>query len=421
MPGGEPMMLSGHVHPDFETMARSLRRLLPREGYGGAALCIYHRGECVMDMWGGTRDIQGRPWEQDTVALSWSTTKGILSTLLHILVDRGLAEYDAPVALYWPEFGQAEKEQITLRQVLCHEAGLYRICDLITDAREMLDWERMVAAVERARPVHPPGQAHGYHGLTYGWIVGELIQRIAGAGLPHVMERELVEPLGLEGLHLGLPEHARSRCAQVIGVGGSGSASALTPEARRAAVLAPFLRRNRARASSAGDLDCDIDELEAAFLPSGFESLDWNSQALRRARIPAISGFFDARSLARTYAALAGGGQIDGVRLLSERTLGEASRVQSRRPGRVIPIPMDWRLGYHRIPVVRAEAPRAFGHLGIGGSGAWADPQRELAVGLVLNSGLGTPFGDMRIVRVSSQALQAADRRPVTARAAAAG
>ena len=414
-------MLSGHVHPDFETMARSLRRLLPRRGYGGAALCIYHRGECVMDMWGGTRDIQGRAWQEDTVALSWSTTKGILSTLLHILVDRGLAEYDAPVALYWPEFGQAEKAQITLRQVLCHEAGLYRIGDLVSDAREMLDWEGMVAAVERARPVHRPGQAHGYHGLTYGWIVGELIQRIAGADLSQVMQRELAEPLGLGGLHLGLPEHARGHCAQVIGVGGSGSTSALTPEAQREAVLAPFLRRNRGPAASGGDLACDIGELEAAFLPAGFERLDWNSQDLCRARIPAISGFFDARSLARMYAALAGGGQIDGVRLLSERTLGEASRVQSRRPGRVIPIPMDWRLGYHRIPVVRAEAPQAFGHLGIGGSGAWADPQRELAVALVLNSGLGTPFGDIRIVRVSSQALVAADRRPTSARVSAAG
>jgi CubicO group peptidase (beta-lactamase class C family) len=142
---------------------------------------------------------------------------------------------------------------------------------------------------------------------------------------------------------------------------------------------------------------------------------------MRSAKIPALSGFFSARSLARLYAALACGGQLDGFRLLSETTLAEATRVQSRRQGRVIPRPMDWRLGYHRIPVVRAQAPDAFGHFGIGGSGAWADPARGLAVALVLNSGTGTPFGDTRIVRVSSNAVQVADARPELARRSSSG
>ena len=165
-------MFSGQVRSDFSPMARSLMRLLPQDGHGGAALCVYHRGECVVDLWAGTRDLEGRPWEEDTVALSWSTTKGILSTLLHILVDRNQADYDAPVAHFWPEFAQADKEKITLRQVLCHEAGLYRISEMIDDARDMFDWNHMVRALERARPVHPPGQAHAYHALTYGWVVG---------------------------------------------------------------------------------------------------------------------------------------------------------------------------------------------------------------------------------------------------------
>jgi CubicO group peptidase (beta-lactamase class C family) len=331
------------------------------------------------------------------------------------LVDRGWAEYDKPVSYYWPEFGQAEKSKITLRQVLCHEAGLYRVREMVGDARDMLDWNRMVASLERARPVHPPGKAHGYHGLTYGWIVGELIQRITGSDLSEVLQRELAEPLGLDGLYFGLPDHARSRCAQVIGIGGAGPSSDRSAEAQRAAVLNPFHRRRRASARRGESPGCDIDELEATFLPSGLERFDWNSESLRVARIPAISGFFDARSLARIYAVLAGGGQLDGVQLLSRQTLAEVSRVQSRRPGRVIPIPMEWRLGYHRIPVVRAHAPEAFGHFGIGGSGAWADPQRELALALVLNTGLGTPFGDTRIVRVSSNAMVAADLRPATA------
>jgi CubicO group peptidase (beta-lactamase class C family) len=404
-------MLSGHVHSEFLPMARSLSRLLPQNGEGGAALCVYHHGECVVDMWGGTRDDQGRPWKEDTIALSWSTTKGVLSTLLHVLIDRGLADYDAPVARYWPEFAQEGKSKITIRQVLCHESGLYRIRDLVRHAREMFDWSHMVGALERARPIHAPGEAHGYHGLTYGWLVGELIQRISGVELSGLLASELAEPLGLDGLYLGLPDHARSRCADVLGAGGRRAFPGQDLPGPRDALLKPFLRHSRAQAARGEAQTCDLSELEAAFLPTGFESLDWNSEGLRSARIPALSGYFSARSLARIYSALACGGQIDGVRLISEKTLIEATRVQSRRPGRVIPMPMDWRLGYHRIPVVRAKAPNAFGHFGIGGSGAWADPQRGLAVALVLNSGMGTPFGDTRIVRVSSNAVQAADAR----------
>ena len=388
-------------------MARSLMRLLPQNGHGGAALCVYHRGECVVDLWAGTRDLEGRPWEEDTVALSWSTTKGILSTLLHILVDRNQADYDAPVAHFWPEFAQADKEKITLRQVLCHEAGLYRISEMIDDARDMFDWNHMVRALERARPVHPPGQAHAYHGLTYGWLVGELIRRISGAEVSDLLQEEFVEPLGLDGLYLGLPDHARARCAEVIGHGGG---EAGQPGGQRKQIFAPFARRARVEAARGGpSAAADEAELDATFLPRGYEHLDWNSEIVRAGQIPALSGFFTARSLAKVYAVLAGGGKVDGVRLLSQKTLDWATRIQNDCAGRVIPMPMEWRLGYHRIPVVRVQAPGAFGHFGIGGSGAWADPERGLAMALVLNSGMGTPFGDTRIVRVSSQAIQAAD------------
>ena len=400
-------MLSGQVRSEFSPMVRSLMRLLPQNGHGGAALCVYYRGECVVDIWAGTRDLQGRPWEEDTVALSWSTTKGILSTLLHVLVDRKLADYDAPVAHFWPEFGQAGKAQITIRQVLCHEAGLYRISEMIDDAQDMFDWNHMVQALERARPAHPPGEAHAYHGLTYGWLVGELIRRITGAELSDLLRDELAQPLGLDGLYLGLPAHARARCAEVIGTGRSEGGES---GEQRKQILAPFARRARVEAARGSARPAvDESELDATFLPRGYERLDWNSEVVRAGQIPALSGFFTARSLARVYAVLAGGGKVDGVRLLSPRTLARATRIQNDCPGRVIPTPMEWRLGYHRIPVVRVQAPSAFGHFGIGGSGAWADPDRGLAMALVLNSGMGTPFGDTRIVRVSSQALKAAD------------
>ena len=137
-------MLDGYVHPDFSEVARVLRKQIPgtrkRFAPGGAAVCIWHRGEVVVDCWGGTRDVEGDPWESDTMALSYSTTKGVTSTLLHIFADRGIVDYDAPVREYWPEFGQAGKENITVRQVMSHKAGLYHIRDIVDDAHDMLDW-----------------------------------------------------------------------------------------------------------------------------------------------------------------------------------------------------------------------------------------------------------------------------------------
>ena len=171
---------------------------------GGAALCVYHRGECVVDTWGGVRNREGDPWERDTLALSYSTTKGVASTLLHILVDRGLVDYDAPVAEYWPEFAAAGKDSITVRQVMCHEAGLYDVRGMIDHARRMLDWAYMTEVLAAARPAHEPGATHGYHGLTYGWLVGEIVERVSGMSFSEFLARELAEPLG--ALH-----HAKMR------------------------------------------------------------------------------------------------------------------------------------------------------------------------------------------------------------------
>jgi len=259
----------------------------------------------------------------------------------------------------------------------------------------------MIAVLENQTPAHPPGAGLAYHGLTYGWLVGELIQRIGGSELAGQIQRELVEPLELDGLHLGMPSHVGPRCAKVIERHCESGAPQEMAPARRRRILGHALGMARAHPCRS--------EVEAALLPPGFERLDWNSRKVLEAGIPAIGGLFTARSLARLYAALSLGGELDGVRILSRATLERATRVQNEAPGQVIPVCMQWRLGYHRVPVVGAEAPGAFGHFGLGGSGAWADPDRSLAVALVLNSGMGTPLGDTRIVRVSSAAVRAVD------------
>ncbi len=400
-------MLEGYIHPDFSDVARVLRRQLPgsrrRARPGGAAVCVYHRGEVVVDCWGGTRDQQGDPWREDTLSLSYSTTKGVTSTLLHILADRGLVDYDAPVADYWPEFAAAGKQRVSVRQVLCHEAGLYRIRDMIDHAGRLLDWKHMVEALAQSAPCHEPGRAHGYHGWTYGWLVGEIIQRVTGRPFSQLLESEIARPLGLDGLYVGLPPDQMQRRAQII--------QTRRRSRLQTSAVVPAAGRALSRVFGVAGIPIDFAHTHAALVPPGIEAVDFGSEEWAAATIPAANGIFTARSLARLYAMLAGGGEIDGVRLLSRETVEHATRVQNRGIGRVVPYSMHWRLGYHRVNTLGARVPRGFGHSGFGGSGAWADPDRQLAVGMVLNSGMGTPFGDLRIVRIGTTAIRCADRR----------
>jgi CubicO group peptidase (beta-lactamase class C family) len=394
--------LQGSIHPDFDAVARVFAGQIPR-GAGGAAFCIYHRGEKVVDCWAGTRDADGDPWREDTLALSYSTSKGVASTLLHICVDRGLLDYDDPVAEYWPEFAAGGKGAITVRQVLCHEAGLYHVRALVDRAERMLDWQYMTEALADAVPCHAPGRAHGYHGFTYGWLVGELIQRVTGKPFGEVLESLLVRPLGLDGCYIGLPADQMRRRSRL-----------LLPGALRqdADVMRSLERTVRPLGRLfAVALPIDLASLAAALLPRGIEALDWNSEGFAAPPIPSANGFFTARSLARIYAMLANDGELDGVRLLRRETVWRASEVQNRGIGRVIPVPMHWRLGYHRVPTLGARVPNGFGHFGFGGSGAWADPDRELSIALTVNSGIGTPFGDLRMVRLGTAAVRCAERR----------
>ncbi len=207
--------MDGYLHPDFSLIGETLRRQLARNT-GGAALCVYHRGQKVVDLWGGERDEWGTPWTGDTMAPSFSTSKGVASTTLHVLADRGLLDYDDPVAKHWPEFAQAGKEGITVRHVMAHQSGLYHLRQMLDHAEQMLDWEYVTDAIARAEPVHPPGERSGYHGLSYGFIVGEIIRRVAGLPFSQVVQAELAVPLGLDGLYIGAPDEVLPRAARLI-------------------------------------------------------------------------------------------------------------------------------------------------------------------------------------------------------------
>jgi CubicO group peptidase (beta-lactamase class C family) len=233
--------------------------------------------------------------------------------------------------------------------------------------------------------------------------VGELVRRISGKPFGEFIQTEIAKPLDLDGLFVGLTEDAMHRRAQLIGSGLS-DPDELLQRMRRTA-------RAANRALKAVRIPIDLSRAADAMMPAGMQDLDFNSEALVSACIPAANGMFTARSLARMYAALANGGELDGVRLMGPETLGRATRIQNRGLDRVVPIPMQWRLGYHRAFAPFQRVPRAFGHFGFGGSGAWACPERNLSVAFTVNSGVGTPFGDSRVARLGVAAVKAADRR----------
>jgi CubicO group peptidase (beta-lactamase class C family) len=392
--------IEGTSAAGFEEVAALLAAQLAGERAGGAALCVTYRGEVVVDVWGGVRDPAGTPWARDTVALSFSTTKGVMSTLVHRLADRGLLDYDAPLAALWPEFAGQGKDRLTLRHVLGHRAGLHAVRGLIGDASEMLDWDRMTSALAAATPQLDPRGRSAYHALTYGWLVGEVVRRATRGTLREALARELCEPLGLDGAWLGCPPGERHRLAELILPG---------PPPRGIRAWPGKVVPLGIRAAWAL-LGIDAAQSAGALLPRGMAGV-LASPELLDADVPAMNGVFTARALARVYTVLACEGSLDGVRYLSPETVEKAGKVQGRGLDAVLGIPMAWRLGYHFIGTSRGVLPRAFGHFGYGGSGAFADPRRRLAVAMTVSRVSGTPVGDRRMLRIAAAAAAAADRR----------
>ncbi len=408
------MDVYGYTHPDFRSLREMVRWCAPK-GAGGAAIAVYHRGELVAEVSAGTRDRKGTPFHPDTLSLCMSTGKGGMATLLHVLVDRGMIELEAPVAKYWPEFAQNGKGSITVRQAASHRAGLYSIGRIIESSEEMFDWDHMVQVIENMSPVHTPDTAFGYHAWTGGWVVGEVLRRAAGESFPALIKRYLADPLGLDGLYIGLPESELPRVAEF-----------LIPKIPRK-ILQGRPRGVRARvrktASMTVRISSAIGHAVDAMIPPDLGSVLGDPRWLTSV-IPSGNGVFNARSLARLYGALSLGGTIDDVRLMSPATLAEATTDQNPAIGRVIPFPLRFKVGYMRpislglrVPCGKSQldlgvpSPNAFGHFGFGGSGAWADPERQLGVALVTNSFAGRIPGDLRTVAVATAAARAVDRR----------
>lgn len=340
-----------------------------------------------MDLCTGAADKRGlRPWTPETLAISFSTTKGIASTVIHRLADRGALGYDEPVAAYWPEFAAGGKERVTVRDLLTHRAGLHSIRAVASKAEDLLDHHAMEEKLA-ARTVRAPTERSAYHAITYGWLLAGLARRVSGIGLADLARTEITEPLGIDGMHIGVPEDAREFVAEPVG-------AALRQLGSTAEVMAPLWNRSRRSRTT----------IDALHVPGFHRLFEGREPPIWTTEMPAVNGAVSARALAAMYAPLANGG--DGF--LSPETVNALGRVQVRTADAVLGIRMRWRMGYHHGFGTGRGAPRAFGHYGYGGSGGWAEPDKGVSAGFVTNriGSLTTPLGDLNLYRLNRVVMQ---------------
>ncbi|MFR0352271.1 serine hydrolase domain-containing protein [Streptomyces sediminimaris] len=366
-------MIDGAVETGFEPVREAFEANFSERGDIGAAVCVYRHGRPVVDLWGGVADPEtGRPWTRDTLQLVYSATKGATTTAAHVLVQRGMLDLDAPVAAYWPEFAANGKADIPVRWLMSHRAGLITL-DRPVPLHDALAWDPMVAALAAQRPLWKPGTAHGYHGRTWGWLVGEVIRRVSGRTPGRFLADEIAGPLGLD-FFIGLPATERHRVSRMV---------YRQPEFDPTTVPAESVPEEfRELIAAMGDPDSFSNRAFAVTDPA---EIDFNSPEVQAAEIPASNGIGTARGLARMYAALIG--EVDGVRLFTPETLGSATEEQARGKDRVILLPSRFSCGY-MLPTedLPMTGPSAFGHMGRGGSLAFADPEHGIAFGYVMNN-----------------------------------
>ncbi|MER7739849.1 serine hydrolase domain-containing protein [Streptomyces sp. NPDC096538] len=368
----------GTVAEGFEPVREAFARNFERLGERGAALAVYRDGHRVVDLWGGTKDVDGTgPWQRDTAQVVRSATKGVAAAVLLMLHERGLLDLDAPVGRYWPEFKAHGKEGVLVRHVLGHRAGL-PVLDRPLSFAEATDPTRAAEALAAQAPVWEPGTDHGYHALTYGWLVDELVRRVTGRGAGEWIAGEIAAPLGLD-LWVGLPDaeaHRVGRAGKVEGPEPSGALRARPKRSVTAAYVDPSSLTRRAF---------------AAIEPSP----DHNDPAFRAAALPAANGIATADGLARFYASLIG--PVDGTRLLEAATVERARAEESAGPDRVLVVGTRFGLGYmlhgSASPLLAAGS---FGHPGRGGSLGFADPESGVALGYVTNGFRRTVTADPR-------------------------
>ena len=361
--------IHGTCTPEFEAVRTAFAANFDAGNELGASACVTHHGETVVDIWAGDRDLDGNPWERDTIVNVWSTTKTMAATTLLLLADRGELDLDAPIAAHWPEFAANGKEAITMAQVMGHTAGLPGFDPAIA-AVDLYDHDLCAANLAAQTPWWEPGTMSGYHLISQGYLEAEVVRRITGRTLGEVFRTEIAEPLGAD-FHIGLPESEEGRAGYVIPPEDAlGVVAGLDPESI---------------AVRAG-MSCSV---------TGNEQ---NTRAWRAAEIPAAGGTSNARGVARVHAMLANGGTLDGVQILSPEGVDRIFVEQCHQTDAVLGVKMRLGTGFglmnDLIPL--SPNPRSCFWGGWGGSICVVDVDAGVSIAYVMNKMAGGLVGDMR-------------------------
>ncbi|MEV3932312.1 MULTISPECIES: serine hydrolase domain-containing protein [unclassified Streptomyces] len=357
--------IHGHCDDRFGAVREAFEANFAERDELGAAVTVLLDGDPVVDLWGGWADgDRTRPWERDTVVNVWSTTKGPTALCAHILIDRGLLDLDAPVAHYWPEFAAAGKESVRVRHLLSHRSGVAGLRDPHTLA-ELYDWELTTARLAATEPWWEPGTRSGYHAISYGFLVGEVVRRITGLLPGEFLRQEVTGPLSID-FTVGLPEKDAGRVAELV--------------------------QPKAVAREQATLFAAMEPLAiASLLNPGTGIAAANTPGWRAAEIPAANGHGTARAVASLYGILAGRGTLDGRRILSEEAAERVREGQGSCRDLVLGAGFAhetelglglWLSGPNGS---YGPNPRAVGHDGAGGSCGLADPESGIALGYVMN------------------------------------
>lgn len=427
----------------------------------GGAVVVYQAGECIAQASVG----KARPemsWQPDTLAINFSTGKGILATLVHILVSQQMLDYDQPIAYYWPAFSAQNKGDITLRSVMSHQANLFSIQSIDADSDALLDWKQMLNKVA-AMPITAPENADlydsAYSALIYGWVLGGLIEAVTELSFSEALHHYLTEPLGIaDSCYFGVPENKVNQVARLAkDFDASNEATSQLRNKRhkptlkadsqstlrtytnlpsytcwqqlalmnnRVADLSKDSEQNTLPALDTAHINrlyfstsqLNLKNYKAALIPAGKHAIDYHSRETLQAIIPAANGVASAQALATIYAMLANGGTWQGNTFINSATFEQLSKPQVTGLDAVMPANMDWRLGYHRLFSLCQQTDsemvgtnnKGFGHMGYNGSVAWCDPVRQLSFAFVHNFDT-TMLNDVRQFALTEAVLNLVD------------
>ncbi len=369
--------VTGTVADGFEGVRDAFEANFTEHGDIGAGVAVFVDGECVVDLTGGVVDpVSGTAYGPDALQLVFSSTKGVAAICAHLLAQRGQLDFSSKVVDVWPEFGANGKDDATIADIMSHRVGLPVIDERLT-LDQVLDIDPVVHALASQAPLWEPGTAHGYHALTYGWLVGEIVKRVDGRPIGQFVAEELSGPLGLD-LWIGLPDEHHDRVVPLIAMDPTESSFDLTdPE------IAPLLADLATAFLDPESVTNRALHLNGAFGLGG-GGMSWNQPEVWRSQIPAANGITNARSLAALYAACVS--EIGGVRILDDETVKRATEERSEGRDRTLVVPTRFGLGFF-IPSTFSPlmGPGSFGHAGAGGSHGLADADRRIGFAYVMN------------------------------------